>query len=277
MPRSSRRILESLGLSNYLAVATVADEERLCGRLVVSRDVLESLGRHLDAAGLAFRVAAFHIIEKRDVVQGTSHRASFVPADRDTRSRVLYFARKPEHCEGAEYAELHGHHPLIGELFGYPACCVEAFANAGNQSLDRWPAVVDSPGPFERILNPVSFYVYGAPSLIFHFPCSLRCRHSIALAEERRQRVARLAGKPGMLARIGRGIALYGPEVGIGLVTSYREVGPQEYRIDRIDTRDVRTCETFVGATNLGLIDGRSARLNGRPLGGPGQFITRFD
>ncbi len=277
MSRSSRTILESLGFSSYLAVTTVADEERLCGRLVVDRDGVEPLGRDLEAVGLVCRVAAFHIIEQDDVVPGTSHRASLVPARHDTAGRVVYFARKPEHCEGAEYAELCQNHPLVGELFGYPACCVAAFAAAPGQPLDRWPSLIDSPGPFPRILNPVSFYVYGVPSLIFHFPCSLQCRRSIALAEERRGRLARLSGKPGILAQLGRGIALYGPEVGLGLVTRFRETAANEYRVERIDTRAVRTSEMFKDATTLKLIDGRSACLDGRPLSGAGQFVARFD
>lgn len=227
--------------------------------------------------GLACRIARFELLEKGDSIAGTSHRASFVPARSRTSKRVIYFARKAEYCEGAEWAELCASHDLVGELFGYPSCCVRSFGKAPPNQFDRWPSSVRSAGPFPRILNPASFYVYGVPSLIFHFPCSLRCRRSIALAEARMVRLARLTGKPGLLARVGRGIALYGPKIGIGIISKYDRRGPNEYAIGTLDTRDALTRSCFSEAAIVRLVDGHTAYVDGRRISGRDQLVAEFE
>jgi hypothetical protein len=85
------------------------------------------------------------------------------------------FALTESLASGAETAELHGRHELVGSLFGYPDCCVASFVRQQAVGADYTSAGVPSLGPFPRVANPVVPYVYGAINTLFHFPCQVDC------------------------------------------------------------------------------------------------------
>ena len=76
---------------------------------------------------------------------------------------------------------------LLGRLLGYPPCCVEAFQTrwpvaAESHQGDLVPLLLDADGvgPFDGHSSPLARY-FGA-ELVQHFPCSLRCEATAAIA-----------------------------------------------------------------------------------------------
>ena len=70
----------------------------------------------------------------------------------------------------------------MGELLGYPRCCVERFARIAEQddTTLAWallPGLPDDPAP------PVTQWLQPGLWLLSHFPCDLHCPASIALGE----------------------------------------------------------------------------------------------
>lgn len=240
-------IARLVGLSNYLAIATVALGERPAGRLLVEKTTADRLVKSIRSMGVSCHRAKFHCIEKPDAVNGTHHRASFVDGPREGALAVIYFGINSYFAKGAEWAEYTGNHQVAGTLFGYPDCCIAGFAQSKADEADRLPSTITHIGPFPREMNPVTFYVYGVPNLLFHFACSPQCQRSAALAEKRRVFLGSLTRKPRLMKTLGSGIAVYGPKLGIGLITAFRQVDVSEYEILEVTTRHALTRMLFAG------------------------------
>ena len=74
------------------------------------------------------------------------------------------------------------HERILGLLLGYPLCCAEFVADAGESNIDALAAEIRQwafAGEY-RLIDPSS-YLDGA-SLICHLPCSPRCSASLAIA-----------------------------------------------------------------------------------------------
>ena len=127
-------------------------------------------------------------------------------------------------------------------------------------------------------MNPVSTYVYRTASLLFHFPCSPACIHSIALSRQRSRFLSQI--EPGIrtIENLGSGLALYGPEVGIGLATEFERQGAGTFRLFKVVTRSQTTRELFNGRTEATIrFNAPSAfEIDGRQFSRRDQFGALF-
>ena len=187
-----RFIADQLGISGYLAVATVAMRARPAGRLAMSRDQVSAFVEAVTALGVHCCIGRVLLVNIPDAIPETRHAALFVTDDRPTAMSLVYFGVSAEIAAGAEQVELYAGHRLLGQLFGYPDCCAEVFVNSETAGPDRLPSTINSLGPFDRIMNPISTYVYRVPSLLFHFPCSPGCKPSITLSHQRSRLLAQI-------------------------------------------------------------------------------------
>ncbi|MQA31133.1 MAG: hypothetical protein GEU82_15085 [Luteitalea sp.] len=260
----ARSVLQLSGIANYLAVETVRRRERVCGRLIVDESVVDGLRAAITGSGLICRVAKFRLVELVDVVPGTHHNGSFRYDNCGGAKSVVYFAIDAAFAAGIEEAEIRAEHQLVGQLFGYPSCCVESFLAGDQDTADRIPRTIPHTGPFPAIMNPVLPYLYPGLSLLFHFPCSPECQASQLLAKRRLESLTRGCPEAGRIPLLGRGIALYAATVGVALVTRYRCIGPDEFECEEILTRDGLNCPAFVDSS-------RAARLR---LLGPHKFVA---
>jgi hypothetical protein len=136
---------------------------------------------------------------------------------------ILYVGRDEHTCAAAELADLSEDHGSLGRLLGYPPCCVAAYGDAragGAATEDITARGITDLGPYRRALNPVVRHAYGYRP-VFHFPCSLRCERSSALARDHLQLLMRRHVLPAEAADHGAGLALYGPDIGALIVTSF--------------------------------------------------------
>lgn len=273
-----RFLATELGISGYLAVATVATRARPAGRLALSPEQAPEFLRAATALGVHCRMGRVRLVSVPDAIPETRHAALFVTDNRPGAMSLVYFGVTATLAAGAEQIELCGEHRLLGQLFGYPDCCAEFFVSSESAGADRLPATISSLGPFDRLMNPVSTYVYGAPNLLFHFPCSPACGPSIALSQQRSRFLAQV--EPGLRAieELGSGLALYGPEVGIGLATEYEKQDANTFRVYKVLTRSQATHELFGARTEATIrFDTPSVfEIDGRRFLRPDQFGAVF-
>ena len=80
------------------------------------------------------------------------------------------------------------------------------------------------------------------------------------------------------MENLGAGLALYGPEVGIGLATEYERQGTSTFRLSQILTRSRATRELFGARTEATIrFDTPSAfEIDGRRFSRPDQFGALF-
>ena len=271
-------LVRLLGVSNYLACITVAERERAAGRLLVGDDAAARFPSLCHDLAVSCVRAPFRMLSIPSPVEGTDHCARFV-ADVNGHGRVIFHVGITQtFAEGAQLAETHGEHAITGRLFGYPDCCVCSFAAGPRPSLDLLPASIPSTGPFPLEMNPVIPHLYGV-SFLFHFACSPWCAASSTLLRTRRRFLERLAPPAAAFAQLGRGIALYGPEIGICLVTEFDRIAPDQYRVRAVVTASPTTARVFAegGDPVLRLLSPHSFTLGGRLFDDPRQFAARFE
>jgi hypothetical protein len=270
-------IVRLLGLSNYLACVTVAERERAAGRLLVDDEAAARFPSLCQDLGASCVRAPFRMRVVQSPVEGTDHCGQFVADSVADGRAIFHVGITQSFAEGAQLAEVQSEHAVTGRLFGYPDCCVHGYADGPRPSVDHLPASVRSTGPFPFEMNPVVPYLYGA-SFLFHFACSPRCQASLALLRARRTFVERLAPPAAGFAGLGRGIALYGPAIGIGLITQSDEIAPGEYRVHEVVTASRRTAQLFAetGDAILRLFSAQSFSLGRRHFDDARQFIAIF-
>jgi hypothetical protein len=275
---AERLILSELGLSAYLAIATVATRARAAGRLEIQPDRLHAVVDAATALGVHCRIGRVRLQEVNDSIPETRHAALFVTDDRPGSMHLVYFGVSDLLAAGAEQAELLDDHRLLAQLFGYPHCCAEFYANSTTTGPDRVPASINALGPFDRLLNPVSRYVFGSPSLLFHFACSPACEPSISLSRQRMLFLSEIEPGFRIIENLGSGLALYGPEVGIALATEFEQEPTSAFRLHKIVTRSEATQKLFGTRTEAVIrFDTPSAfEIDGRRFSRPDQFGALF-
>jgi hypothetical protein len=244
LPPAEAGVLEALGISGFVAYATVARGGRALGRLEQNREDLERAMGAIRTGGLECVRSRFDMLSGREAVGGTFHSGRLVPRDTEPEARaVLYFSHRREFALAADVVERAENDRLAGRLFGYPECCIDFFERTGG-GQDKTPACVAGLGPFPRALNPVVGLLYGI-RLLFHFPCSTSCAASAALVEERLRHLRQYAPSLEDFDRCGAGLLLYGPRLGIALATRYRPVGDDVFLLDEVVTRRAQSFDVF--------------------------------
>lgn len=257
---NKRELLRLLGFSDCLCCLSVANRERAAGRISTSQEQAERVSSLIESLGLACHRSALDILPQPDLIRGNvSHSAIYVPqGSQEGALAVLYFGLDVEFAKGAEAAELNNEQELVGRLFGYPDCCTEFYMRNDGFNQDRTPASIPDSGPFPSILNPVLAELYGL-RLPFHFACSPRCPQSLSIARTRLNYLKDYVPSILALAKLGAGIALYGPSIGASLVSRYRQTGPNSYLAEEVITRNNNAAELLSGKGDLPLIHLQSA------------------
>lgn len=238
LPPEQKRLMELVGVSDFLACAAVIRRERVAGRLILRQHKVEEAVALMRSAGLYCHRAGFDCLTGDECVRHTEHKGRFVERGRHAGAKgVIYFGVSEEFAEGAELLEVEGEHAFVGELFGYPRCCTKFFTECEGVQQDKTAFTIPDRGPFPRGLNPVSPYLYGL-HFLFHFPCSPRCAASLEILERNRAYLAGLSPSSLEFHGFGAGIALYGPQVGIALVTRYEQAAEDTYLAREVHARD---------------------------------------
>jgi hypothetical protein len=245
---NEKELLGLVGLSDFLCCLSVANQERVSGRISSSQEDAERISNLLASMGLHCHRSALDLLPQPDLIGGTvQHSAVYIPrGTKDEALAVLYIGVDAEFAQGAEAAELNKELELVGLLFGYPKCCSEFFTRNNGYSEDRTPACIPDPGPFPSILNPVLAELYGF-RLPFHFVCSPRCTDSLTIAKRRLNYLQRYAPSISTIGTLGAGIALYGPTIGASLVTRYQQIGPNTYTLEEVVTSNKKAKQLFSG------------------------------
>ncbi len=166
--------------------AVAGGEKPACLKEGIRREDVEDLIRAYHLMGVAAQPVSTHALGSDDGRhgRGKSHAIVAVARDVETLNRVVEHQRKVEHRERAHIA-------AMGELMGYPPCCIEAFAGQSahgeNLELERAPLRAHAQTPLEPLINR-----FGAVSLISHLLCSPRCEASIDRARHTLDALARV-------------------------------------------------------------------------------------
>lgn len=270
---------DQFGLNRYVAVATVAQRKRAAGRVTVEAGDESSFTELAEAVGVRCRIGRARMLRLPDVVKGSGHAGLFVLEDRPDASVIVYFGLSDALVSGAEAAELHGQHELVGTLFGYPDCCVASFIRQQAVGADYTSAGIPTLGPFSKIANPVVPYVYEAINTLFHFPCRIDCPQSLAIRNARLAWLRDMEPRMSAYQQLGSGLAFYGPELGIGLATEYERLSNDTFDIYCICTRSETTAELF-GASPQVVLQTQGpqlVRLNDQLYTHSSQFLAAFD
>lgn len=122
---------------------------------------------------------------------------------------VAYLAATPAQARAALRAD---RREAAGRLFAIPRCCEKAFMQRWRVAADRWSGDMASMTFFGRDKNghvramPWQlnvFAMYFGGGLLWHFPCSVECRQTIKLIEERVRVLRRIS--PKLTGRLLRG------------------------------------------------------------------------
>jgi hypothetical protein len=160
---------------------------------------------------------------------------------------MIYMSQSEDLAEGAELAERLGRHDLLAQLFGYPDCCSRVFTQPSSQSHDKTPDTYTDTGPFPRAMNPCLHHLYGL-HLLFHFPCSPWCEASRELLRQRMDYLRKYSPSFAEYERLGAGLTLYGPRVGIAMATRYHRLDDGSYVLEEIVTRSERSRQVLSSA-----------------------------
>lgn len=276
---TQRTLLNLVGVTDFLACMTVANGERAAGRLLLQPDKAEAVAESIQALGVHCRRSEFDMWTRRKLVEGTLHQGSLVPrGTQDGADAVLHFSVDEEIAEQLDAVEINNEHALIGRLFGYPECCTQKFIEIRTAELDKTAGCIPGTGPFPKALNPIFRYLYGL-NLLFHFPCTPECAPSLKIHQRRRQYLRGLAATADAYDTLAAGIAFYGPEVGIALVTKYWQVDENTYLALELVTRSKKSVERFSGSgggTHVRLTSQHVFRIGDEVFDSPQQFAARF-
>ena len=268
-------LISRVGASNFLQVETVALRQRAVGRLILKSEGLAEIESEIRGKGLFYLRAPFYYKPSESPVAGTSHAGSFVPREGEGTRAVIYFGMTGTLVDGAMYAECAGDHDLLGRLFGYPHCCASSFnGKACAERPDHLPRTVLDVGPFRAEMNPGITWIRRTPQLLFHFPCSPRCAPSYELLL-RRDTLARRWFKYDPLAMLGNGTLLYGPKVGISLVTRSKRLTATTHLVLAVDNAPGFPTPVRRGSV-LEVVDVHNFFCDGVSLGGADAFVATY-
>jgi molybdenum cofactor biosynthesis enzyme MoaA len=161
--------------------AVAGGEKAGCLKESVRREEAADLVRAYETMGLAASVVSTY--ESCGDADGTHHHGG--------THAIVAVARDPVTLEGIvqnQRAVERGEKPAavlaMGQLMGYPACCVETYAaklsHDENPDLERAPLRTHPDRPLAPLVNR-----FGAVSLVSHFLCAPDCAAAVALAGTR--------------------------------------------------------------------------------------------
>ncbi len=123
-----------------------------------------------------------HVVQSKFKVvipQGGFHDGGLRVEKKDQRAGMIfmYISKDELLAYKASLAELTLNHQELGELLGYPPCCIQYFK--GSFSSERTNLQIIPTNPWTNLSRRESDFV-----LLSHFPCSSDCQLSITLAQK---------------------------------------------------------------------------------------------
>jgi len=102
---------------------------------------------------------------------------------------LVYIGRDQKRVAEAKFAEASGNNALLGQYFGYPECCIRAFATAEIEAASlqndfTLPILKNS--TLQVSSDPLSIHLpqYFGYGLFSHFPCSTNCSYTSSISLE---------------------------------------------------------------------------------------------
>jgi hypothetical protein len=276
-----QELLVVLGFNDFLACWSVAQQYRIAGRILVPSNQVATLQSILKKLSLQGYRARHDFLTQTGVVDSrcTIHQGVFIPQDSQPHAQaVIYLSRDAEFASGLELAELYQKHQLVGQILGYPICCTNFFLANDSHNQDKTPLTLTGKGVYPGILNPLLAELYGL-NLHFHFACAPDCAASLRIARQHQQSLQPFAPSVALLDQLGSGILLYGPTLGIGLVTTYTPSTHNQYLLQEVVTWSDQTTAFLTSLTSppqLTLTTAHNFAINNRVFADPGHAAAIF-
>jgi hypothetical protein len=141
------------------------------------------------ANGICFELSDHKLLLPSDTSKGSFSNSAGpkIPATDSRGHFAVFLSLAPLEAKLAKFYYGRGDHVKMGALLGYPSCCSEFFSgcmgNGSGRTRDFIPHAVRDTRQYDFFNNRALRYF--DMSLISHFPCSLACSASRALAKER--------------------------------------------------------------------------------------------
>ena len=186
----------ALAERHVFEIAAVALSAKSVVRVVVAVEHIEACSERLRALGLhvAWPTRALAIDKETSLGDRYCRHVPF--GDPAAVEAALLASQDPSLAEEGRHIDENGSVQQIGELYGYPPCCVSQYEKieenpdwVGSLLLDHWRRGGRPPA----VSNKLAYLFSGNSFLPDYFPCSLHCHPSEALANRMRE-AALMAG-----------------------------------------------------------------------------------
>ena len=232
----------------------------------------------MKALGLYVVVGRYRLRPTTASVSFVQHEAVRVPVNDPNGDSLIFFSEKRRAALLAEEATAYGADDIIGLLYGYPRCCIDFFNNVRCLSADRTSLSISSLGPFPKAMNPVLPALTGI-TILFHFPCSPFCSQSRRMLEERIAWLDGRASTSEKLRVIGRGIGVYGSDLGAALLPGLvgRDATTFELRNAWTSGGPIKALIRRSEPAYLRIEDVHSFRVGNCAFSGSEYFVAQFE
>ena len=169
-----------------MEILYVLEDVKPAARLIVEEEKANATIKFLEQNGLKTAKSNFKIQTFTDENKHYSNKGIKIPENSQIKGQFfVYISKKKELAEKAKSAEQDNNHKELGNLLGYPDCCIEFFEkNFSEASTDLTLKTLENSSDFK-----FPFYTnIGARNmdleLINHFPCNFNCKSSIEIAKK---------------------------------------------------------------------------------------------
>lgn len=208
---------------------------------------LAELGRR---AGFHVHVGIDECYPRRDKAKGGWCNGSREGKVRGPGYLNVYVGQSPRLTRQARDAEAAGDDATFARILGTPPCCRAFYDRVKDEAALEQNDIVPFCAPRSPAEKTSAFLNLGAQyfdsALISHFPCSLSCQHSIALARERARLL--LQHDPTWLKQIVALLnhaTLYTEYLGIYLLGAAQKIDDERLRFDRRSVRGTSRSRIF--------------------------------
>ncbi len=170
---------------SMIQVMSVAAGHKPCSRQYVAEKHLGILQDFFGSLGLHMVPSEYRILPERNPTQsGYSNRARRLPRSHTSGKLIVYVSKDAFTAREAVSADEKQDHNAVGELLGYPECCVSFFLSGLSSFSMTNMDLTFLLGRTMRIYPYFNNYALRCVgyALLDHFPCSLECLHSQRLA-----------------------------------------------------------------------------------------------
>jgi hypothetical protein len=166
-------------LNDALEILFTLNSLKPVARLILDEGMIPKIHYFCEITGLYYMISDFKILPDQGVAVD--------PKKVNVRGNYfVYFSMDLELAKKAKFYEHMRNDRKIGELMGYPDCCIDFYL----KNYDRAKEIGDEYSLFslENSSFPMPFYTnnllrFFGITLISHFPCSFNCEKSVEMGE----------------------------------------------------------------------------------------------